>query len=365
MKDEDEQFMSMCIRLARKGSGYVSPNPMVGCVIVKNGNIIGRGFHEIFGGPHAEVNAVKDAAKRGNRVKGSTVYVNLEPCSHQGKTPPCASLLAELRPSRVVIGVKDPYHKVNGKGIKILRRAGITTDCGILESECAQLNKFFFTYAVKRRPYVTLKTAQSIDGRIALPGYESRYITSPAARTMVHKLRKSYDAVLIGANTARYDDPSLDAGLAGGRMPLRVVIDTDLTLPGNLKIFTDNSKQRTVVIHNRSVKLRKRADVNYVGLPALRGRIRIEDILKSLAEMNVISLLVEGGSYVFSEFIKSGLYDELAVFTAPKIIGKGISAFDEIHLERLKDSYILELVSVKEITGGELLINYRNVYGNS
>jgi diaminohydroxyphosphoribosylaminopyrimidine deaminase/5-amino-6-(5-phosphoribosylamino)uracil reductase len=249
-----ELIMSECIALARKGNGFVSPNPLVGCIIIKDGNVIGKGYHKKFGEAHAEVNAVNDALKKGFDLKGSDVYVNLEPCSHLGKTLPCADLLVKEKPARVFVGMKDPYEKVNGKGIRKLRAAGIEIVTGILERECKELNKFFLKYVQQKLPYVSLKIAQSIDGKIALNNFKSQWITGDASRKYVHKLRSEYDVVLIGRNTARYDNPSLTVRDVRGRTPYRIVIDKNSSLPENLKLFTDTDKDKTYVLTGISKK---------------------------------------------------------------------------------------------------------------
>ncbi len=358
--------MALCLSLASKGTGFVSPNPLVGCVIVSNGKILGRGYHESYGGPHAEVNAVRNVIDKGRDVAGSTVYVSLEPCAHSGKTPPCAEMLAKLKPARVVIGTADPFHKVNGKGIEILRKAGVKVDCGILETECRELNKFFFTLVEKKRPYVTLKIAQSIDGKIALSNYKSKYITSEASRLAVHKMRSAYDAVLIGRSTAFLDNPALDTRLSGGRPPLRIVIDSDLTLPGTLRIFSRNNASGSIVIHRKGARLKRNMPgVKFLELNSRNKAISVKEILSKLAELGISSVMVEGGSRVFSDFLKSGMFDEVNIFVAPKIIGRGLSAFDEVGIRNLDKSFSLELQSVERLPQGELLINYRNVHRNS
>lgn len=365
MQDRDEKFMLQCIRLALKGAGKVSPNPLVGCVIVKEGKIIGRGYHKRFGDAHAEVNAVSDAHARGYDIGGADVYVNLEPCSHIGRTGSCARLLAKLRPASVKIGTKDPFSKVNGKGIRILRDAGIKVSVGIAENMCREVNRFFLTFVRKKRPYVTLKVAQSLDGRIALQNRQSKYITSEESRRFVHEMRTHYDAVLIGSETARIDDPSLDSRMTGGRCPGRYVIDPELELEPGLKIFSDINKDRSTVLFRSGAKVSDEyAKVRRVPVRSGKTGISTGKILESLYLDDISSVLVEGGSRVFSDFLRSGIYDDIVVFIAPKILGSGISAFDGIKIDNLTKAENLIPAEIKITNAGELILRYKNVHGN-
>jgi diaminohydroxyphosphoribosylaminopyrimidine deaminase/5-amino-6-(5-phosphoribosylamino)uracil reductase len=340
MKSKSEYYIAECIKLAYKGAGYVSPNPLVGCVIVKNDKIIGKGYHKIIGGPHAEVNAIRDAKRKGFSTANSTLYVNLEPCSHTGKTPPCTDLIIREKISKVVIGIKDPNKLVNGKGIASLKRAGIKVETGILKDECTELNKFFIKSVTQKIPYVTLKIAQSIDGKIALDNNASKYITGKESLKFVHTLRSEYDAVLIGKNTAKTDNPSLTVRLVKGRNPYRIVIDKFSKLPNNLKIFTDKDSDKTIVINSADGK-----------------DIPLKNILKALFELNITSILVEGGANVFSRFIESGFYDDIYFITAPKIIGSGISAFRDFKITTLSKAKNIFLNNIFW-TGNDLVQHY-------
>jgi diaminohydroxyphosphoribosylaminopyrimidine deaminase / 5-amino-6-(5-phosphoribosylamino)uracil reductase len=356
---DDEAFMEKCIELARKGKGFVSPNPLVGSVIVSNGNIIGKGYHKKFGEAHAEVNAVNDARKNGFDVKGCTVYVNLEPCTHQGKTSPCADLLVREKVGKVVIGMKDPYEKVNGKGIRKLKNAGIEVKVGILENECLELNKFFIKFVTKKLPYVSLKIAQSIDGKIALNNFKSKWITGEASRKYVHQLRSEYDVVLIGKNTARYDNPSLTVRDIHGRTPYRIVIDKDSSLPVNLKLFTDDEKEKTFVLTGISKKsLTEIYSRNIIRVREKDQRLVLKDILKKFHSLNISSVLVEGGANLYSQFAKTDLFDDIFLFIAPKIVGKGISSFNDFEISKLADAKNLDFIYTREF-GKDLLIYYK------
>lgn len=354
----DERIMKECIRLAKKGIGMVSPNPLVGSVVVKNNQIIGKGFHKKFGEAHAETNAVADAENKGFNVKGSTVYVNLEPCAHNGKTPSCAEFLVSKKVKEVIIGMKDPYSEVNGKGVEILKKAGIKVKTAILEKDCIELNKFFIKFVTKKLPYVTLKIGQSIDGNIALNNFESKYITGSDSRKYVHKMRSEYDAVLIGKNTALKDDPSLNVREVKGRDPLRIVIDWNNSLQQNLKIFTDDNKDRTFVITKKSA-VNNKGKKNLLFMVNDDKIFKLKSILKLLYSFNISSILVEGGSVLFSQFVKENLFDDIYFFIAPKILGIGKSPFDCIEINSLKKSVNLKTEFTKRI-GTDILIKYKN-----
>jgi diaminohydroxyphosphoribosylaminopyrimidine deaminase / 5-amino-6-(5-phosphoribosylamino)uracil reductase len=340
MKD-NKFFINECIKLAKNGAGYVSPNPLVGCIIVKNGKIIGKGYHKIFGKAHAEVNAINDAKRKKHNLENSTLFVNLEPCSHFGKTPPCTDLIIKEKINRVVIGIKDPNPKINGKGIKILKAAGIKVEYKISKNECEDLNKFFIKYVTKNIPYVTLKIAQSIDGKIALDNNKSKYITGKESLKFVHELRSKYDAVLIGKNTAILDNPSLTVRLVKGRNPYRIVIDKDSELPKHLKIFTDKNSDKTIVINSPQNK-----------------KISLINILKTLYELNISSVLVEGGANIFSQFVENNLFDDIYFVIAPKIIGDGISSFRDFKITTLSKSKNIFLQK-SFLSGNDLILYYK------
>jgi diaminohydroxyphosphoribosylaminopyrimidine deaminase/5-amino-6-(5-phosphoribosylamino)uracil reductase len=347
---QDDLIMEKCIKLAKKAKGYVSPNPLVGCVVMKGSDIIGIGYHEVYGGPHAEVNAIELAKRKGYNLKGATLYTNLEPCSHQGKTPPCADLIIQEKIKKVVIGMQDPYEKVNGSGIEKMRQAGITVQAGVLEEECKELNKFFIKYVTKKLPYVTLKIAQSLDGKIALSNKESRWITGERSRKMVHRMRSHYDAVLIGTNTARLDNPSLTVRDVKGRNPFRLILDPDLKLPKTLNVFTDRHKDKTYIIaaegNEDKVKL---PDIKHIFIKLKNGLIDMNALMKKLYKMEIASVMVEGGGEVYSELIKLDILDDMFFFIAPKIIGKGVSGFDSIEISSLEDAKKLHLKYTKKI----------------
>ncbi len=361
-KNFDEDVMLRCIELARKGSGYVSPNPMVGCVIVKNGFEISEGYHKKFGENHAEVNTINAALHKGLDLTGSTLYVNLEPCSHFGKTPPCVDKIIENKIAKVVIGTKDPNPLVAGKGIKKLIRAGIDVKVGVIESFCLELNKFYFKYIRSGLPYVTLKAAQTLDGKINDSKNKPVWISSEESRKLVHVLRSQYDAVLVGRKTVETDNPQLNVRYLKGRNPYRILIDSKFKIDVRKKIFGNKKNSKTIVITSREgylSDLRKRKyledrDVIIIAVRQKNGRLNLSDALKEISKLGIISILVEGGAFTFSEFIKQNLVDEIMLFIAPKIFGNGLNIFNLAN----KDQFIIKNFSWKK-SGEDILVNFK------
>ncbi|SEG21827.1 bifunctional diaminohydroxyphosphoribosylaminopyrimidine deaminase/5-amino-6-(5-phosphoribosylamino)uracil reductase RibD [Algoriphagus boritolerans] len=318
MTEQDLQFMRRALELAENGRGYVSPNPMVGCVIVYNEQIIGEGFHQIYGGPHAEVNAIQ-SVENPNLLPESTVYVTLEPCAHWGKTPPCANLLVDKKVKKAVIATIDSNPLVGGKGIEILQKAGIEVETGILEQEAKWQNRRFFTQIEKRRPYVILKWAQTEDGFIARTDFSSKWISGTQSRQLVHKWRAEEDAILVGKNTALHDDPSLNVRDWVGKNPVRIVVDSKLDLPRSLRLFDGSIP--TICFNSKISETHQNLDFMNLG-----DSFSISTILAELYARKIQSLIVEGGSSVLTQFIECGLWDEARVFTGKSKFGAGISA---------------------------------------
>ncbi len=316
--DSDELFMTRALELATLGRGNVSPNPLVGCVIVHQGKIIGEGYHQHYGQAHAEPNAIH-SVENPELLKESTVYVTLEPCAHFGKTPPCSQLLIEKQVKKVAVAIKDPNPLVAGKGIKLLEEAGIEVVVGLLEEKAAATNKRFFTQIQKRRPYVILKWAQTKDGFVARADYSSKWISNPYSRQLVHRWRTEEDAVMVGTKTAFYDDPKLNVRDWEGRNPVRVVIDRQLTLDNNLSLF-DHSQP--TICYNL-VKDEMEENLSFVKLNKDFG---IQDILDDLYRRNIQSIIVEGGSVLLQLFISAELWDEARVFIGQAKFGSGIPA---------------------------------------
>ena len=316
--DRNVQFMRRALELAEWGRGRVSPNPMVGCVIVHGDLIIGEGYHQQYGGAHAEPNAV-NSVYHPALLKEATVYVTLEPCAHFGKTPPCAQLLIEKQVQKVVVAVKDPNPLVAGKGIQMLREAGIEVEVGVLEKEAAALNKRFFTQIQKKRPYVILKWAQTKDGFVARGDYSSKWISNAHSRQLVHRWRAEEDAIMVGTKTAYYDNPRLNTRDWEGKNPVRIVIDKKLTLDNNLHLF-DHSQP--TICYN----LEKEDTEENLSFVKLNQDFGIQDILDDLRHRNIQSLIVEGGSFLLQTFISEELWDEARVFIGDTRFGNGIPA---------------------------------------
>ncbi len=337
----DEKYIHLCLKLAAKGNGKTLPNPLVGSVIVKNNEIIGKGYHKCFGGSHAEINAINDALKKGHNLKGAVLYVNLEPCCHFGKTPPCTDEIIKQKIKKVVIGMKDPNPIMNGKGIKKLLQAGIKVNVGIREKDCKELNKIYIKNIKNKLPYVTLKIAQSVDGKISLINNESKWITNSESRKYVKELRNNYDAILIGHNTALIDNPSLLPSNLTRKIPFRIILsDIPEKLPITHKLFSDEFNDKTFILFS---------DINKKGYTK---------ILRTLYSMNIYSVLVEGGAFIFSKFMEYGLYDDIYIFQSNKIIGRGISPFEMLSIKNLKMSNKLKLENYKNIKD-DLLIYYK------
>lgn len=350
MSDQnDKVWMQRALSLAEKGLGYVSPNPMVGCVIVSDeGNIIGEGYHERFGKAHAEVNAVQ-SVKNKSGLTDAVVYVTLEPCSHHGKTPPCAEMLAKLPISRVVVAMKDPNPQVNGKGLKILKNSGIKVDVGVLQKEAETLNEKWIHALELGMPFVTLKIAQTADGYITAPNGDSRWISCKESRKLVHRWRSEDDAVMVGRNTALHDNPLLTVRLVEGRQPKRVVLDGPFVLPKHLNLFSDSLEEKTIVITHNREKTEKEADPmlkmfqsNYfrgevIQVEEVDGHVNLREALHKLFELGIRSLMIEGGQQLSSALLRKGLADRLQLFIAPKILGGGTKSILNLEIHRMED----------------------------
>lgn len=333
---------------------------MVGAILVKNEKIIGAGFHEHFGGNHAEINAIQNAKQD---VAGSTLYVNLEPCSHYGKTPPCTEAIIKNKIKKVVIGTLDMNPLVSGSGIRALKDAGIEVKVGVLENECVALNKFFFKHISKQLPYVTLKVAQTLDGRIADLSGDSKWITSLNSRRYVHDLRSQYDAVLVGTKTVKIDDPNLTVRFIEGRNPKRVVVDSSLKLNLKLKLFVNNIDGNLLLLTSRKSadKKRKLEKLKALGVEVLfvkenkDGTLNLKHALEELGKNKISSVLVEGGRKIYTSFIKEGLFDDMVVFISPKIIGEGLPAVDKLGIHSIRKSMKLRVRTVEKL-GEDVLI---------
>ncbi len=327
----DEVYMNRCLQLAQLGAGRVAPNPMVGALLVHNERIIGEGYHQTYGHAHAEVNCIASVKNEDKHlISQSTLFVSLEPCSHFGKTPPCTDLIVRNNIKKVVVGCRDPFPEVDGKGVENLKQAGIDVTLGLLESECAALNKRFFSYHQQRRPYVTLKWAQSADGKIAGTG-KRLHISNEYTNRLVHRWRSEEMAILVGTNTALHDDPELTTRLWCGKNPIRAVVDMNLKLPATLKLFTSGHPTIVFNLHKHTLsdeesKL-KWADVGVCYYRVSDGGNLVHQILNGLYQLGIQSLLVEGGRQLLQSFIKESVWDEARVICNQELsIGEGLAA---------------------------------------
>ena len=354
--------MRECFRLALLGKGRVSPNPMVGALLVRDGKIIARGYHRTFGGPHAEAACL---SKAGGRAKGATLYVNLEPCSHFGNTPPCVDAVVRAGVQRVVVAMRDPNPLVAGRGIRRLRSAGISVQTGILQNEAAELNRFFVRHITRRRPYVHLKIAQSLDGMIAAQRGRPRWLTSEASRRLVHQWRSEYDAVLVGAGTIRADNPRLTTRLVRGRNPSVVVLDGSLSIPLKSSVVRSARRRRVIVCtsihaveeHERRARQLEKVGVMLLPISGEGRRLSLGLVLTMLYKLKIGTILVEGGQTVNTSFLRERLADEISVFIAPLLLGSGITVL--MSGTSLKNPLSGIPFSVRTV-GHDLLMNFRN-----
>ena len=326
MVDIDRNYMRLALREAKKGIGRTSPNPCVGAVVVKNNKVIGKGYHKRAGTAHAEVHALREA---GQRAKGATLYVTLEPCNHTGRTPPCTEAVFRAGISRVVIGMLDPNTGVAGGGAETLASKKIAVTSGILEEECREINLPFIKHSTKGLPGVILKAGMSIDGRIAAAPGQSTRITGQKSLQRVHAIRNQVDAILVGAGTVQVDDPSLTTrfhGRGSGRDPLRLVLDAQLNLPVSAKMIQNESSAQTWIFCGRSADRKKRSELEKAGaviktVPVSKGVLNLKVVLAELGKAQITSVLVEGGSKVHGSFLQANLADQILLFVAPIFLG--------------------------------------------
>ncbi len=361
-----ELWMQRCLDLAMQGAGFVSPNPMVGSVIVSpEGDVLGEGFHARFGGPHAEVEAIRDADESGfaDQLKDATLFVNLEPCSHYGKTPPCSDLILDKRIPSVVIAMRDPNPIVAGRGLKRLRDAGVDVAIGVLETKAKRLNEAFSQHITSGKPLVTLKIAQSKDGTIATPEGAPTNITSIESRTLVHKWRSELDAVLVGSETARTDDPQLTVRHVVGRQPLRVVLDRKGKLPPSLKLFSDEFASRTAAFVGEGTTPAYEGGVKRLGGRVIRvsaqdGHLDLHAVLQILGsgeglDQPIQSVLVEAGPSLATALLEQNLVDRLFLFTSPHALVDGKQGLDASRIEQLAFAEVKrEMVGSDELFRG-------------
>lgn len=359
--DRHIKYMQRAIELAIKAKGYVSPNPLVGAVIVKDGRIIGEGYHEKFGGPHAEVNAIANAPES---VEGATMYCTLEPCCHSTatkKTPPCTNTLIRKKLGRLIVAMPDPNPHVSGKGFHLLRQNGIPVEAGLLQDEAEAINEAYIHAIQYKTPLVLLKMAMSLDGRIATHTGHSKWITDESARKIVHNIRAEYDAVLVGSNTVIEDDPALTVRLVEGRQPFRIVLDSQLRSPLSSKLFSDVYHHMTIVfttLTSSSVRFQEfiKKGINVQTMPQANGHVRLTEVLDWLYRNQVASIMVEGGSQIHTAFIKQRLFDKVNCFIAPIIIGDGLNAIGDLDTTQVQKALKLERTTYQQI-GNQILVS--------
>ncbi len=358
-QDFDEQMMARAISLARNGLGRTSPNPLVGAVIVRDGRIVAEGWHRKAGTPHAEIHALNMA---GELARGATVYVSLEPCAHYGRTGPCAKALVEAGVGRVVIAMTDPNPKVAGKGIAILQEAGIQVTTGVLEQEARQLNEVFLKWMTTGLPFVALKTAMTLDGKIATAAGQSQWITNEASRYETHRLRDIYDGILVGINTALADNPSLTTRLKEyqGRNPVRIVVDSRARLPLTAKLVTDGAARTIVAVTEQApaerVEALRSAGVEII-VAGSSNHVDMQSLMEQLGAMKISSVLVEGGGSVNFSLLQAGLVDRVYAFIAPKLVG-GRDALTPVEgegFQELDRAVELENIQLRQL-GSDVLL---------
>lgn len=360
----DETYIKTALSLAKQGRGWTSPNPLVGAVVVKSGKVVGRGFHQRAGGPHAEVYALEEA---GENAKGATLYVTLEPCNHTGCTPPCTELILKSGIKSVVAGMKDPNRGVTGGGLNFLKNQGIDVTVGVCKNECQRLNESFIKYITTGIPLVMLKCAATLDGRIATRTGDSKWITNAESRQFAHKLRHAADAIMVGVGTVGKDDPQLTTRLDGlkGSDPVRVVLDTHLSISPDAKLLHLPSTSDSVIVTNPPVAREKRrllekAGVQILVMDSSGDQIDLKALVKKLGKMNITSLLIEGGSKVNGSALRDGIVDKIYMFLAPKFCGgdDGVPVCSGPGVEFMKESIRVENISVHRFEDDVMVEGY-------
>jgi diaminohydroxyphosphoribosylaminopyrimidine deaminase/5-amino-6-(5-phosphoribosylamino)uracil reductase len=368
--NKDEKYMRMALGLARKGRGKTSPNPMVGAVVVRGKAVVGKGYHHRAGEPHAEVLALRRA---GERARGATLYLNLEPCDHFGKTPPCTQAILQAGIQRVVAGMKDPNPRVSGRGFKRLRRAGVRVDVGLLEGECRELNAPFCKCISTRKPFVILKAAVSLDGKVATRSGDSRWISSEESRGYVHRLRSAMDGVMVGIGTILQDDPLLNVRLAGKKVtrhPLRVIVDSRLRLPLRSRIAQTASLYRTLVATTKAapssrVHRMKSANLEVLVVKSRKsGEVSLGALMEELGRRGILSILLEGGPTLNAGALEEKIVDRVLLFVAPKIIGgkKAPGMIGGKGVLRAKEALGMETLKMHRV-GTDVMIEGKPIYG--
>ncbi|MFH1641718.1 MAG: bifunctional diaminohydroxyphosphoribosylaminopyrimidine deaminase/5-amino-6-(5-phosphoribosylamino)uracil reductase RibD [Nanoarchaeota archaeon] len=352
-----KKYMELALKLAEKGRGNVSPNPAVGSLIVKRGSVVGKGYHKKCGCDHAEVVALKEAGKK---AKGGILYVTLEPCSHWGKTPPCTERIVEAGIREVIIGMLDPNPIVNS--FEELKLRGVKTKVGILGDECKKLNEPYIKWIKKKKPFVVVKAAMSLDGRIATKTGDSKYITGLGARKFVHQLRAEYDAVMIGSKTVIKDNPQLTVRLAKGENPVKIIVDSKLITPLTANVVKNEPAKLIIATSNKAPKAKikkfQQKGVNVLTLNTKKGLIDLQKLMVELGRIEICSILVEGGAELNAEIIKSRIADKVLFFISPRFIGEGLGALGDLGITKVDRSIKLKKLHYKEISRDILIEGY-------
>ncbi len=359
-----ETWMKKALALAKKGEGFVNPNPLVGALIIKNDSIIAEGYHKVFGGPHAEIEAFNNATED---VSGATMVVTLEPCSHYGKTPPCAQAIIDHKIKKVVIASKDPNPLVAGKGIQMLRDAGIEVVTGVLDEENKALNAVFFKYIQTKTPYVLMKYAMTADGKIASAAWDSKWITNENSRKHVHDYRHALSAIMVGVNTVIHDNPKLTARVdePTAAQPLRIILDTEGIVPLDSYVCTSSDTFKTMVVIGEHVSKERATAIEKTGVKVHRvrlklGQLDLQYLMKDLGAMGIDGILLEGGSTVNYSALEAGIVDRIHMYVAPKIIGgaNALTPVGGIGKAKVSDAFQLDLHDIRHFDG-DIMLDYR------
>jgi diaminohydroxyphosphoribosylaminopyrimidine deaminase/5-amino-6-(5-phosphoribosylamino)uracil reductase len=356
----DEKYMALALKLAERGKGRTSPNPSVGAIIVQKEKIVGQGYHKRPGEPHAEVEALRSA---GSKARGSTLYLNLEPCSHQGRTPPCTESIIKSGIKKVVVALKDPNPLVNGKGIKRLRSAGIEVKSGVLRKPALRLNEGYIKYITTGKPFIILKTAASLDGKIATSQGDSKWITGARAREYTHRLRGEMDGILVGIGTVLADDPYLRANSKerrkNQREPVKIIVDTKLRTPLRAKVLSPPAIIATTKgASPKKVSVLRKKGIEVLIIEEKEGKVNLRKLIKELGKREITNLMIEGGAEINTSFLKENLVDKILFFIAPQIIGGRKSSVGELGIFKLRDALHLSGITFKRFADDLLIEGY-------
>ncbi len=352
-------YMERAIELAYKGAGYVSPNPMVGAVIVKNGKIIGEGYHQKYGSNHAEVNALLSATED---VTGAEMYVTLEPCSHYGHTPPCAKTIVEHKIKKVYVGSSDPNPKVAGKGIEILKNGGVEVETGVMENECNAINPIFFKFISTKLPYVVMKSAMTLDGKISAYTGDSKWVTNEKSRQLVHQLRHNLKGIMVGINTVLKDNPQLNCRIENGVNPTRIIVDSNLRIPLDANVLKLENNDKCIVATTTNCDIQKKEQLINMGIDIIEttpldNKVDLKELMIKLGERDIDSILLEGGGNLNFSMLQNKLVDKVMCFIAPKIIGgdKSKTPVEGAGIEKMNDAININNIEVKNIDNDILI----------